>query len=227
MKILKTLLLGILLLPLWSNAQISPEAIRLSENNSSSILLFEDYLKLEPFKSWSVNLTFSDNGFGAGVSYYKYINKDLSAFGSIHFSSAKDDREFEVTDIYGNSYVPNKVNRMYMIPVDLGLQFRLFREDVTDDLRPHISFGLSPTTVLYAPYNESVFSNFGHMRAKYTVGAFLGAGVDYLTGNKSSISANVRYYYINLFNKGIESLAGKQKTFFGGLYFNFSYNFMK
>jgi hypothetical protein len=226
MKLLKSLILGLLLLPIWSSAQISTETLHLTDKDNSD-LSYEEYLKLEPFKKWTVNLTFSDNGFGAGASYYKFLNKDLSAFGSIHFSGAKDDREFETTDIYGNSYVPYKVNRLFMIPVDLGLQFRLFREDVTDDLRPHISFGVSPTAIIYTPYNEGWFSSFGKARAKYTVGGFAGFGVDYLTSNTSSLSMNIRYYYTNLFGEGIESLVGKKKTFFGGLYFNFSYNFMK
>ncbi|RPI18534.1 MAG: hypothetical protein EHM58_04985 [Ignavibacteriae bacterium] len=227
MKLQKALLLGIFLLPLWSHAQISNQTLMLTDKDNSSDLSFEEYLKLEPFKKWTVNLTFSDNGFGAGATYYKFINKDLSAFGSIQFSGAKDDREFETSDIYGNTYVPNKVNRMFMVPVDIGLQFRLFREDVTDDLRPHLSIGVSPTAIIYAPYNEGIISSLGHARAKYTVGAFAGIGVDYLTSSKNSLSMNVRYYYTNLFNGGIESLKGKEKTFFGGLYFNFSYNFMK
>jgi outer membrane protein W len=116
---------------------------------------------------------------------------------------------------------------MFLIPVNFGLQIRLFREDVTDELRPFVNFGVTPTAIIYTPYAESFFPSFGHARAKYTVGGFAGVGVDYLTGKKSSLSLNVRYYYVNLFGKGIESLQSKEKTFFGGLYFVFSYNFMK
>ncbi len=187
---------------------------------------FTDNIKWEPMKKWSLNLSFSDNGFGAGASLFKQLSKDISAFGSLYFSAAKDDREFETTDIYGNTYVPYKINRMFMIPVDIGLQYRMFREDVTDDLRPNVSFGITPAAVIYTPYNEGFISSFGKARAKYTVGGFAGFGVDYLTSKTNSLSMNVRYYYINLFDNGIESLQGKQKTFFGGLYFNFSYNFM-
>jgi outer membrane protein W len=182
--------------------------------------------KKEPAINWSLNLSFSDNGFGAGATLYKHLNKDITVFGSLYFSAAKDDREFETTDIYGNTYVPYKVNRMFMIPVDIGLQYRLFREDVTDDLRPNVSFGITPAAIIYTPYSEGFLSSFGKAKAKYTIGGFAGFGVDYLTSKTSSLSMNVRYYYINLFDNGIESLQGKQKTFFGGLYFNFSYNFM-
>ncbi len=181
----------------------------------------------EPYNNWSINLLFSDNGFGLGATVFKSFSHNVSGFASIFFSGAKDDREFEVTDIFGNTYTPNKVNRMFMIPINLGLQIRLFREDVTDDLRPFVNFGVTPTAVIYTPYSESLFPSFSHARAKYTVGGFAGVGIDYLTSKKSSLSLNIRYYYVNLFGKGIESLESKEKTFFGGLYFVFSYNFMK
>jgi outer membrane protein W len=181
----------------------------------------------EYHNNWSINVIFSDNGFGAGATIFKHLSPDASAFAGIFFSGAKDEREFEVVDIFGNTYIPYKVNRMFLIPLNIGMQFRLFRDDVTDDLRPFLNFGASPTAVIYTPYNESFFASFGKARAKYTVGLFGGVGLDYLTSKTSSLSLNVRYYYTQLFGEGIESLESKEKRFFGGLYFVFSYNFMK
>lgn len=183
--------------------------------------------KWEPYNKWGLNLSFSDNGFGGGATYYKFFNRTLSGFASISFSTAKDDREFETTDIYGNNYVPGKVNRIFMVPVNVGLQVRLFKEDVSDNLRPNLNFGVTPAAFIYTPYSESLISSFGSAKAKFTVGGFAGIGMDYLTNKTTSLSLNVRYYYLDLFGKGIESLKGKEKTSFGGLYFVFSYNFMK
>lgn len=180
----------------------------------------------EPYNNWSINLLFSDNGFALGGQLFKQFSPDVSGFTGIFFSGAKDDREFEVYDIFGNSYIPYKINRMFMIPVNLGLQFRLFSDDVTDDLRPHVNFGISPTAIIYTPYAEAFFPSFGHARAKYTVGAFASLGLDYLTSKKSSLNMDVRYYYTQLFGQGIESLQNKEKRYFGGLYLVFSYNFM-
>jgi outer membrane protein W len=181
----------------------------------------------ETFNTWSLNLLFSDNGFGLGTTVFKQFNSNISAFGSIFVSGAKDEREFESIDIFGNSFIPSKVNRLYLIPLNLGLQVRLFKEDVTDNLRPYVNGGITPAAIIYTPYSESFFSSFNYAKAKYTVGAFAGAGVDYLTSKRSSLSLNVRYYYIDLFGEGIESLQNKAKTSFGGLYFVFSYNFMR
>ena len=190
-------------------------------------MLISEFAVNEPQNNWSVNLLFSDNGYGLGATLYRTINKDFSGFGSIFFSSAKDSREFDVTDIYGNTYTPDKVNRLFMIPLNFGIQCRLFSEDVTDNLRPYVNGGITPTAILYAPYNKSIIPSLGYLQAKYTVGGFVGVGMDYLTSRNSAVSANVRYYYIKLFGDGIQSLQDKPMNFFGGIYFVFSFNFMK
>jgi hypothetical protein len=203
----------------------NPSKLKLNEKGGLKETLLSNPQK-EYNNNWSINVLFSDNGFGAGAQLFRQFSRNVSGFAGIFFSGAKDDREFEVVDIFGNTYVPNKVNRMFMIPVNLGVQIRLFREDVTDDLRPHVNFGITPTAIIYTPYQESFFPSFGHARAKYTVGAFTSVGLDYLTSKKSSLSLDVRYYYTQLFGQGIESLQSKEKRFFGGLYLVFAYNFM-
>jgi hypothetical protein len=181
----------------------------------------------ETFNKWALNLTFSDNGFGGGATLFHNLNKDVQLFSSIMFSTAKDGREFENVDIYGNTYVPGKVNRLFMVPLNVGVRYRLFREEVSSEMRPFVDGGITPTMIVYTPYAESLLPSFGYAKAKYTVGGFAGVGVDYLTDNTTSLSMNIRYYYIKLFGEGIESLKDREMNYFGGLYFIFSYNFMK
>lgn len=184
--------------------------------------------KKEIQNNWSLNLSFSDNGFGFGAAKYFKLSKNISFNAGILFSSAKDDREFDQTDIFGNSVTPFKVNRLFMFPIlNLGMQIRLFREDVTDDMRPFVNFGVSPAAVIYTPYNESFFTSFKYAKAKYTVGGYAGIGLDYVTNRSSGLSFNLRYYYLNLFGEGIRSISTAEKTQFGGIYFVFSYNFLK
>jgi len=219
-----SLILGILIF--CSGLALSQNITLSLKDNNSGAGLFTQKINREPYNNWSINVLFSDNGFGLGAQVFKNFSHNVTMFGGIFFSGAKDDREFEVYDIFGNSYVPGKVNRMFMIPINIGVQFRLFRDEVTDDLRPHINFGISPTAIIYTPYAESFFPSFGHAQAKYTIGAFTSIGVDYLTSKSSSLNMDVRYYYTQLFGQGIESLQSKEKKFFGGLYLVFSYNFM-
>jgi hypothetical protein len=181
----------------------------------------------EPISNWGLNLTFSDNGFGVGATKFFNLSKDVSMFGSVTFSGAKDDREFDQTDIFGNSITPFKENRLFMAPViNLGMQFRLFSEDVSDNMRPFVNFGVAPAAIIYTPYNEPFFPSFSKAKAKYTVGGFAGIGLDYLTSKTTALSFNVRYYYLNLFGEGIRSISTNEKKEFGGIYFIFSYNFL-
>lgn len=181
----------------------------------------------EPVSNWSLSLTFSDNGFGFGATKFFQLNKNLSTFAGFFLSSAKDDREFEQSDIFGNSVTPYKKNRIFMMPVlNLGFQYRLFREDVSDEMRPVVNFGISPTALVYTPYSESFFSSFRYAKAKYTLGGFVGTGLDYVTDKNSALSFNIRYYYIGLFGEGIHSISTNEKKQFGGIYFVFSYIFL-
>jgi len=227
MKLLLTAFLVIIATFQPAISQINSESLTLAQYKTGDAGNFTLRNAREPYNNWSINLLFSDNGFGLGATIYKYFGQDVSGFTSIFFSGAKDEREFETTDIFGNTYTPYKVNRLFMIPLNIGLQFRLFREDVTDELRPFVNAGVTPTAIIYTPYSESFFSSFGHAKAKYTVGGFAGLGMDYLTSKRSSLSLNIRYYYLHIFGKGIESLQSREKNFFGGLFFVFSYNFMK
>lgn len=185
-------------------------------------------IKKEPQNNWSLNLSFSDNGFGFGATKYFNLSKDISVITGILFSGAKDDREFDQTDIFGNSVTPYKVNRLFMFPIlNIGLQYRLFREDVSDNMRPFLNFGVSPAAIIYTPYNESFFSSFKFAKAKYTVGAYAGVGLDYITNRTSGLSFNLRYYYLKLFGEGINSISTTELKNFGGIYFIFSYNFVR
>ncbi|HEY3249866.1 MAG TPA: hypothetical protein VGK25_02000 [Ignavibacteria bacterium] len=181
----------------------------------------------EPANNWSLNLMFSDNGFGLGGQKHFPLTKDLSAIAGIFFSGAKDGREFEQSDIFGNTVTPFKENRLFMVPViNIGLQYRMFREEVSDNMRPYVNFGIAPAAIVYTPYSKSFFESFKYAKAKYTVGAFAGIGVDYLTNKTTALSFNIRYYYLSLFGEGIKSISLNEKKQFGGVYFVFSYNFM-
>ncbi len=180
----------------------------------------------EPVNIWSLNLSFSDHGFGVGGTYFKNFSKNVSGNVSLLFSGAKDDREFESFDIFGNSFTPYKVNRLFMAQLSIGPQIRLFREDVTDELRPTIQFGLAPTAIIYTPYDKSFFPSFKYAKAKYTVGGYAGFGVDYLTSRTSSLTLNFRYYYVRLFGQGVNSLSTSELKSFNTISLLFGFNFM-
>ena len=80
--------------------------------------------------------------------------------------------------------------------------------------------------VLTSPYEKEFFNAFGSAHANYALGGYIGLGANFGTDKKSLIGLNIRYYMIHLFNKGVESLYGRPKNNFGGIFLSISLGVM-
>lgn len=156
-------------------------------------------------RAWGVDILLSNNGFGLAGFYRLQYTRELSGTVMLGIAESKDDNEVEYFDYWGQSYVPGKINRFLMMPVMLGVQYRLFAEDITDSFRPYVNAGAGPTVVLASPYSKEFFNSLSYGRAHYTLGGYLGIGA-YFGADMGSLSGiNIRYYFIPFVN-GIESL---------------------
>jgi hypothetical protein len=187
---------------------------------------------------WSIDLLISNDGFGLGGSYRRSFTPDLSGFISLSVSESKDDREFEYIDpYYGISYTPGKLNRFLVIPLMVGAQYRLFREDIVDTFRPYVNAGAGPAMIYQMPYIQFVdqgdgtiseepvefFKSLGRGHPHYTVGGFVGFGANFGTERSNIFGVNFRYYFTYVFGDGLPSLydtrtrqVSATKTAFGG-----------
>src|SRR5262245_37771545 len=179
------------------------------QGNSSSLL-----------NAWGIDILVSNDGFGLGTFYRREFNPDLYGFVLLSVSEAKDDREVELVDIYGNSFVPGKLNRFLVIPLTFGIQRRLFREEILDTFRPYINAGIGPTMVVSAPFTKitvlpsggllyeqiEFFESLGKAQAHYTVGGFVGFGANFGGDRSNLFGVNFRYYFTYPFGDGIPSL---------------------
>ncbi|MBI5464425.1 MAG: hypothetical protein HY966_05670, partial [Ignavibacteriales bacterium] len=104
--------------------------------------------------AWGFDLLISNNGFGAGGFWRREISDELSLIISTSISDVKDDAEVERFTPYGQSYVLGKKNRLLHIPLQLSAQYRLFKDDITDNFRPYVTAGLGPSMLFVAPYNK-------------------------------------------------------------------------
>jgi hypothetical protein len=168
-----------------------------------------------------LDIIISNDGFGLGGFFRKEFSEDWSGFVSFSVSESKDDREVERIDpYYGVSYTPGKLSRFLVMPVLVGVQRRLFREDITDTFRPYLNAGVGPALVFAAPYVEWVndgtgysqlqdvefFKSLGRGRAHYTVSSFVGVGANFGSDRSSVFGLNFRYYFTYLFGDGLPSL---------------------
>lgn len=180
-----------------------------------------------PLRSWGVDFMFSEGGFGLGTFFRYNLSRTLTTFVDISMSEAKDDKEVEYYDYFTNqTYIPSKKNRVFLVPLNFGLQQRLFANEIDDNLRPYINFGLGPTLVFTTPYSEEFFNAFGKAQARYTGGGYFGVGANFGTDNKNLLGVNIRYYVIRFFDRGVENMEGRFQKTLGGFYLTINLGIM-
>ena len=178
----------------------------------------EKPLEVFPDNTWGMDIMFGEAGFGLGGFYRKQLSMKWTVFADLSISEAKDDREFEYYDIFGQSFIIGKKNRVFAVPINLGLQYRLFENVIYDNLRPYINFGVGPTLVLTTPYEEEFFSAFSYAQTKTALGGYLGFGANFGLDKSSLIGLNFRYYYTHFFDEGVESLYGRYRKDIGSFF---------
>jgi hypothetical protein len=170
---------------------------------------------------WSLDILISNDGFGLGGIYRRSFTEDLSGFIGLSISEAKDDREFEYFDPYfGVSYTPGKLNRFLVLPLMMGIQYRLFREDIVDTFRPYVNAAAGPAMIYQMPYVDFIFHEDGYIETQqveffkslgkgqphYTVGGYVGFGANFGTERSNVFGINFRYYITYMFGEGLPSL---------------------
>lgn len=171
-----------------------------------------------PDNSWGVDIMFGESGFGIGTFYRRQLSDNWTAFADLSFAEAKDEREIEYIDYFGQTFVIGKKNRVFQLPLILGLQYRLFRGDIADNLRPYISAGAGPTLVITTPYEEEFFSAFGNAQSKFALGGHIGIGANFGIDKTSLVGISVNYFRVQFFDDGVESLFGKFKDNLSGFF---------
>ncbi len=179
-----------------------------------------------PSNSWGADLLFGDGGFGIGTFLRKSFSPKVSGFIDISFSESKNAREFEYFDYYGRSIVVGKENRVFFIPLNFGIQHRIFEKELTDNLRPYFSAGIGPTLGISTPFREEFFSSFQHAQFHIAVGGYIGFGADFGLSKKSLLGLNMRYYYSKFISEGVEHMTDQVKNDIGAFYITLNIGIM-
>jgi hypothetical protein len=179
-----------------------------------------------PPNSWGADIMFGEGGFGLGTFYRHSLSPTISGFVDFSISELKDEREVEYTDIFGNTYTPNKVNRAFLFPVNFGMQYRIFSESIIENFRPYISFGIGPTFILTDPYSTEFFAAFKAAQLHYAAAGYIGMGANFGLSKTSLIGINFHYLYAHIFGDGIEGLVGSFRKDFGQFYISLNLGLM-
>jgi len=179
-----------------------------------------------PPNAWGFDLLIGESGFGFGGFFRRELSTKFTLFADVSISEAKDEREIEYVDIYGQSFTAGKINRVFQVPIIFGAQIRLFENQLTDNLRPYINAGIGPTIALTTPYNEEFFKAFAYAKPYYAVGGYIGLGANFGLDKKNLLGINMRYYYMQFLNEGVEILNNRYKDYLGGFYITLNFGFM-
>ena len=179
-----------------------------------------------PSNALGFDLLIGESGFGVGGFYRRQLSTKFTVFGDVSISEAKDEREIEYIDYTGLTFTIGKQNRVFQIPITLGAQFRLFENELTDNLRPYINAGIGPTIALTTPYAEEFFRAFSYSQTHYAVGGYVGFGANFGLDQKSLIGINVRYYYTQFLDEGVEILKDRYKDHLSGFFITLNFGFM-
>lgn len=237
----KIIVFLLILISTESFSQIAGEKPK--EFDKDTLFIFEsphplvDYEKLSGSINSSIgmDILITTAGFGGGMFYHKYINKDWLVFGEMFISGTRNSDEWEQWNIWnGNEYfwrIPNKINRLYRIPFSFGVQRFLFREKLQNSFRPYLSLGAGPAFIFAIPYAPdrdfrakplNFFSALDEtdIYVRPNINASFGA---YITsGNTAMIGINFKYSYIPFGGKGLESIINNPIDNFGGVILSLS-----
>jgi hypothetical protein len=184
-------------------------------------------LEVFPKSAWGMDIMFGDAGFGLGTFFRKQLNVKWTAFADLSFSETKDDREIEYYDYYEQKFVTlSKVNRIFQMPINVGVQYRLFENDLTDNLRPYLVAGVGPTMLITTPYELEFFNSFGKAKAKLAAGGYIGLGANFGLDKSSLVGITFKYYYAKILNGGVESLKDRKKTEIQGFFITLNLGLM-
>ncbi|KXB98191.1 MAG: hypothetical protein AA908_01965 [Chlorobi bacterium NICIL-2] len=190
-------------------------------------LLVDDPRLTRAVLGGGLEILFSQSGFGLG-GYIEYRSTDvLSYVLDLGFSGARNSSEIEMLydPITGRYLVPDKVNRLFIIPLMVGVSHRLFPESLGETMRPFVSAGIGPTLIVSTPYEYEFFQSFGYARGYVRAGGYVGVGTFIGAPSRGSLALHVRYYYIPFGGDGLESIRGRPITVFGGLFLALSVGF--
>jgi hypothetical protein len=185
-----------------------------------------------------IDILLSGQTFGLGGTYFRRITDNVFATASFGFIMKQTADEIEYVDPFGNVVIPFKINRVFTVPLTLGVHYMpLGEEKLFNLLRPMLLGGVGMTTALIGPYsrdgNPPYFDFFESMSRATTIvrpTIFFGVGAEFASFGNSFVYATLRYYETPAGGDGVvyfrdlQSPDGfKRHTNIGGIIFMISF----
>ncbi len=107
---------------------------------------------------FGAEILLTNSGFGLGGYYHRARPDVTSLRAEFSVGAGKDERELKFFR-FGSSFIPNKANYLLMMPTQVGITRRLFRDAIEDNFRPYVQVTGGPTLGWEYPYFNDVNGN--------------------------------------------------------------------
>lgn len=94
----------------------------------------------------------TNSGFGLGGYYHWALSPRTSVISEVSLRPTKDESEVTFFDRFGRKDIRNKANYLLTLPVQLGVQRRVFQAHIEDNFRPFVQASTGPTIGWEYPY---------------------------------------------------------------------------
>jgi len=146
----------------------------------------------------------SMTGASVGFKFRKPIINDVTLLIlDIQFCSARGEKEAVYIDPYYG--YPVKTGREFVtffIPFQVGIQRRMFKDDIEANFRPFVIMELGPVFGVSFPTKYNFGTNLKKGRGMPTIGGFVGLGVEFGSEKEgSSYAFGAGYRLLSFFDK--------------------------
>ncbi len=100
-----------------------------------------------------------NSGLGVGAYMVRIVSPTVTLRAEISISSIKDGREVAFFNRLGQKEVPDKANYVLQIPIQFGIEHRLFQSVIEDNFRPFIHAVTGPSLIWRSPYFDDLNNN--------------------------------------------------------------------
>ncbi len=105
-------------------------------------------------------ISLNDSGFGLGGLYRAQLGPATSGLIELSIGVAKDAREQQFfIGVFGDTVTPFKRNYALMSPIHVGVEQRIFANQIEDNFRPYVQISAGPTIGYQWPYFKDVNEN--------------------------------------------------------------------
>ena len=202
----------------------NPDTVFVFESPRPLVSLAPSERKYNNYAGFS--LIMSGSGYGMGMYYSKSITEDLHAFTGFFLSGARNTDEIEYWNTNtGETFIPGKINRLYLLPLMFGAEYFLFNNQIDDSFKPYVRLGLGPSFIFANSYNVEFFKALGQTDTYIRFGAIGGIGAFLMSQGKTNMGIDISYYYIPFGGNGIESIVNFPIRDFGGIVLSLNFGF--